>query len=538
MYRFICHAYNEGRKQRTRMIRINVIIERRINITQKEKRKRVTDIITPDDIKGWADGDTIAISAGTGAGKSYFIKNVLYEVAMHENSKILMLVHRSNCVAQFGKEITRDKKSDVIDIMTYQKLEYESLNDNAIDLSQYKYIVSDEFHYFIADAGFNNTTDVSFNQIISQANAIKIFMSATGEDVKDYIKNICGIETINFKLKLDYSFIKKLSFFHEDETMEVFIRKAISNNQKAIFFIQSVEKAYNLYRKFKQHSLFNCSKNNGKYYKYVDAEKIDNMLEEEHFDELILITTSCLDAGVNIIDQNLCHIVIDIKDIGSLIQCMGRKRIQHKDDKIYVYIKAINNQKLGSIETGLRKKLKMANYLSDNGTKAFLKKYPRKIDEANIIYDECSSNSDSELCIKKVNELMRFKKSRDIELIQSMKKLGKLGYCKYLAKKFGFYDAKKGYLYKITNENNDLESYLTNNVDKVMLTKNDRKDLIDRIDLKSNGKQLKGKATLNSALAERELPYEIIQYSTSRVVNGKKKNYKSVWEIKRISNEQ
>lgn len=85
-----------------------------------------------------------------GAGKSYFCKNILYEVAKSEQGKILMMIHRSNCVDQFRYEIETDGKADVIEVITYQSLEYSKLhNTNKYDLSQYMFIVCDEFHYFL-----------------------------------------------------------------------------------------------------------------------------------------------------------------------------------------------------------------------------------------------------------------------------------------------------------------------------------------------------------------------------------------------------
>ncbi len=65
------------------------------------------------------------------------------------------------------------------------------------------------------------------------------------------------------------------------------------------------------------------------------------MLVEEGFDESILITTTTMDAGVNITDTDVKYIVCDVEDVGVLIQCAGRRRINDKikDDGIYVYIK-------------------------------------------------------------------------------------------------------------------------------------------------------------------------------------------------------
>ena len=89
-----------------------------------EKKKRISDIITKEEASKWKIGSNILVAAPMGAGKSYFCKNTLYELAKEVNGKILMLIHRSNCVEQFKYEIERDGKADVIDVRTYQSLEY------------------------------------------------------------------------------------------------------------------------------------------------------------------------------------------------------------------------------------------------------------------------------------------------------------------------------------------------------------------------------------------------------------------------------
>ena len=149
---------------------------------------RVSDLIKLEDIKSWNDGEIITITAGTGVGKSYFIKNVLYDYAKSNNDKILFIVHRRNCKNQFINEIEEDKKSDVIKILTYQGIETGILKDKIIDLDKYKYIVADEYQYFCDDSNFNKTSDMSFEKIMS-SKSIKIFMSATDKLIKGYIKN-------------------------------------------------------------------------------------------------------------------------------------------------------------------------------------------------------------------------------------------------------------------------------------------------------------------------------------------------------------
>ncbi len=122
-------------------------------------KERVSDKITIADIESW-NNDIITIKAPTGAGKSYFVKYTLYNFAKSNNKKILFLIHRTNCVNQFQMEIEQAKKTDVIDIKTYQKLEIlNQTYKTYFDFSEYQYIVCDEFHYFMGDAAFSKTTD-------------------------------------------------------------------------------------------------------------------------------------------------------------------------------------------------------------------------------------------------------------------------------------------------------------------------------------------------------------------------------------------
>lgn len=494
-------------------------------------KEKVSDKIKVRDIKKWNKGDIITITSGCGSGKSYFVKNVLYQLAKEENKKILFLIHRKNCVEQFTKEIEKDKKEDVIDIKTYQSLESKELNKNKqqIDFSQYSYIVCDEFHYFVSDSAFNINTDVSLDLIININNAVKIFLSATTEIIDKYFK-WKGYETISYKFKIDYSFIESLTFFNKDNTMESFIEEAIKNNNKGIFFIQSAKKAYELYKKYEKYCLFNCSSSNLEYYKYVDREKISKMLIEEKFEERILITTTCLDTGVNIIDEDVKHIVCDVQDIYSLIQCIGRRRIQHNKDKIYVYIKSISNKQLGGKETQLKKKLKMADFFRKHTIKEYIEEFPKRYDKTVMVYDVVTEDRDT--ATKKLNKLMYYKCKYDIADILRMKKFGEYGYCKYLANLFGFKDNYR--LIEEENKKDDLEEYLESMVGKVMLMASNRKELIDILDVKSNRKQLKRINNLNGALEEMQLPYRIVEFETSRIIDGKKKKYKNAWKVEKL----
>lgn len=515
------------------------------------KKIRVTDLIKKEDVEKWKPRDNILIASPMGAGKSYFCKNTLYDMAKSVNGKILMLIHRSNCVEQFQYEIEADGKADVIEVITYQSLEYSVLhNTNKFDLSKYMFVVCDEFHYFFNDSSFNNKTAISFNMIMSNAESVHVFMSATGDHMARYMRKYIkdnGLEkAIEYEIPFDFSFIQQLTFFHKDKTMGEFLKEGVAKGDKGIFFIQSAEKAYKLYSKYKKYCVFNCSANNRKYYEYVDRNKIKDILINQRFNEQFLITTSCFDAGINIIDTDVKHIVIDIVDIGSLIQCIGRKRIQNEDDKLNIYIKIINNQKLAGLKRTMEKKIEMADFYMDNGYSVdkLIEKYPMQNDINNILYDDLVYDQNGNVIpnsyTKRINEPMYFKKKEDIADYSIMlKKFDTFGYCKYLALMFGFYDEGTGrFTYRMINEDYELNSYLQKMVkdEVVLLQLKDRSELIKKINAKQDGKLLKKADTLNKILEEREIDYRIKEFETTRNYtdengNKKKKKYKSAWKV-------
>lgn len=487
---------------------------------------RVSELVTIDKVKSWESGNIITIKAGTGSGKSYFIKNNLYAIAKKDNKKILFLLHRTNCINQFKTEILEANKEDTIHIQSYQSIEHTIKNNQHFDFDNYDYIVCDEFHYFMSDAAFNKTTDMSLNAILNHKQSIKIFMSATGDYMAKYLKGHKQLTTIDYELPINFDYINKLTFYKKDNTLELFMNEAIKSKQKAIFFIQSAEKAYNLYEKYKEHALFNCSQNNKKYYKYVDTDKINDMLINEKFEENVLITTTCLDAGVNIKDDQLKHIICDVKDIGQIIQCIGRKRLSKGDDNFYLYIKAISNQALGGFITKNRKKNEMAKYLMDHSPEEFVKEYQRENDSSNMVYDEIDAQGN---ITKKVNLLMYCSCLLDMAAMDKMKKT-KYGYCKEIA------DTFKISHYRLIEEDVkelELKEYL-NGIIGNRLMKEEQKKLIELIDLKdSRGRLQKGLNTLNAYLKDNKLHYLIVSKRTSERVDGKPKTIR-YWEV--ISN--
>ena len=486
-------------------------------------RKTISDLITIDEVKNWKEGEVITISAQMGYGKSYFIKNRLYEIAKENNQKIILLVHRTRCKQQFIQELEENKKLDVIDVVTYQTLE----NRKDFDISKYDYIVCDEFHYFTSDSNFNYKTDISLEKILRQTNKIKIFMSATGDLMQKYFKHI-ELETKNYEIKGNFEWINELNFFNKDETIEGIIEDIIDNDEKAIVFIESVEKAYKLYKKYKKYSLFCCSKSNKKY-RFVDEDDIEDMLKNEKFEDNLLITTTCLDAGINLRDDEIKTIICDVSDIGVLLQCLGRKR-RKENEKVDVYIHNINNNTLGGYETKVKLGMKMIKDFNTITIDEFTEKYSKSINDFynTLFYDEGST--------KKLNELMAFKLMEQLLLIKTIKgnedKKG-CGYKNYLANNVFNLEYKT---LEITYEHEELEEYLDSIVGKKLFKEEQKelKEVFARCGLKA---RTLGINTLKGYLKDNEIPFimDNPKPKTYRDENGKVKKEKTYWIVGKVN---
>jgi len=78
----------------------------------------------------------------------------------------------------------------------------------------------------------------------------------------------------------------------------------------------------------------------------------------------------------------------------------------------------------------------------------------------------------------------------------------------------------------------ELIPYLESNINSVLLKLCDRRELIGKINIKdSHGRLQKSRQYLNDGLQDLNLNYKIIQFETSRVINGEKIKYKNAWKI-------
>lgn len=476
--------------------------------------KYIENIIPVSDIPKWRPDEPVMISAGTGTHKTSYIYNYLGKYAKDNNKKILLLTQRTASKKQMQSDVKSKNLEGTIDVRTYQSLDHYIQGNGEIDLRVYDYIVSDESHYWISDAPFNNLLDLSFKAII-RSRAVKIFMSATVGDFERYLRLYTKWTIKKYEITRDWSFIDNLVFFTKDRQIAEIIDDFLAKGEKGIVFINNLKKSSGLYKKYRKQSLYVCSdsSNNG----MMDLNKKQELLDCERFDEPILITTSALDSGVNINDDDVKNIILDIKDIDTLLQCIGRKRLK-PDEKINLYIRIISDSQLDIIKNQFMDLIDEADYFLQNGKFAYLNKYCQNRDlNSRVMYLDL----DGEL---KLNQLRYYKSKADVVRINKIIEEG--GWMRYIAN----YLLRHCYQCR-TYDDIKLSDYLNANAGRIYYTPENREELIQAVGLQDRSRRLvKGINAINGFLKDRGYGYQIYKKPATYILpDGTKKRCKAAW---------
>lgn len=317
----------------------------------------------------WKRNDIVFLNAGTGTGKTSFIKMVC------ETRQVNVLI-LTNRVAN-RKQIENDLDFLLyyprrVNVLSYQALE-TSGNRYVQVLENYDFIFMDESHYFTKDNTFNTMTNCSYNKLMTMKSkrAIRVFMSATNESIVKH-----GITTYaNFSGNLTYDQLKKHVWIYEMKKNKSYISEIKKfyefseiideiniSKEKWLIFVSSYETGVE-YMKL----ILNKTK---KSVAFLNRENIDNeeetakkvlesLINYSIFEEDILLATSIIDNGVNIIDKNLKNIVIFSNEFSETIQELGRKRCMDLEDNFVLYLP---NETKRSLSGQLRNKQNKLKY--------------------------------------------------------------------------------------------------------------------------------------------------------------------------------
>ncbi len=538
--------------------------------------KFVSDIIG-DDYKDFKKGDVVIIDSQTGTGKNYFIENFL--IPWISPKKLLYISNRTNLkreikirlLEEYGEEIPRipegDPEGEVdlkeldkikkignVTVASYHALQHSSLNQmykgKYFDLSKYDCIVMDECHFPLTDSGFNNLCYLTYARLFTKqySDIIKIFMSGTMDDVRDditkYAKESNKIPKI-YETGRDYSYVNPKYFRHYGYTETITnLIKNDASGEKWLIFISNINQAKKILAELGEDK---CSiiKSGTK------SDELASILTKNRFEKKVLIATKALDNGISIKDDLLTNIVILAWDKTSLIQMLGRKRIKiDKAQPVNLYISTRSKKAFEGLlrkYDAKQKDLDLFNLENDNKN-SFNKKYDHKLSRIcdDLFYKDSETN---EFMINPIGEA---RLQKDMEFAERMIE--------------GFIaDKNFAYIYEqlswlelsdtfdednlieeviLDSDVDSLEDYLNSIVGNVMLQAPDREELIEKIGLidthNSNIKEnkiklLKNIDTLNSYFKEIEINFYIKEFETSRIINNKKKKFKSAWKVMRLT---
>lgn len=294
-------------------------------------------MIPDSEINTWCKGDNVCIVAGTGKGKSYFIKTALVEYARERERKILFLVHRTILKEQIELEVEELGIEDVFIVETYQFIELLKQSKETAKLDAFDYIVADEFHYFLADATFNRSTEISLNEVM-KANSVRVFMSATPNDMIKYFAEFRGVDIKKYEMPTTFDFVRSLTFIYGIDRIKEATYNTIDKGKKTIIFTTAGQKRMESLMKEFPLNMAYASPSNGKLYSMVSPNRINEMILNKRFKEDVLITTTAMDAGVSLFDKDIETIILDVRESNDIIQCLGRKRQVDEFDKVDLFI--------------------------------------------------------------------------------------------------------------------------------------------------------------------------------------------------------
>jgi superfamily II DNA or RNA helicase len=486
-------------------------------------KKYLTEIIMPEEVEKWEQGQIYSISAPTSTGKTIFAFNTLGAIAKKRHKKIIIFSNRILLKEQLEKN--RFGKEKIIDIEMYQSIEHLQLISGAlfglknegefdyhkvIDFSDYEFIIFDEAHSIFTDVFDKyreNIIDIFFTTIFR----IYVLLSATIDICYNYFDIP---ENNKYFLKRDYSYIDNI-FYYNQKNLKT-ILETIPFDEKAIVFVNSASRGQELKKQLPHNSEFICSKTHSCYRKSM--EKVFNQIRDtEIFDTKILIATKVIDNGINIKDETIKHIFIEFVYDTDFIQALGRLRVE--EQKVRLYISNISKQYLNTIRRDIKHKLYIAydnlefliNYDYDQKSKDEQKEIQMRYLEHNKKSDfQGMINNDGLLNKAKLHTIEYYEKQ--IDLINNM------GYLNYIA--FILFNDQNKAIDFINIEILDSKLILENSLDcfiNIRMYKEKRtafkKFLHDHslIDLVKRSERLKSmsKGTINKCFEELGLPYEL-----------------------------
>lgn len=466
----------------------------------------VSDLIG-EDYKNWFRR-IILLACGTGRGKTTFALGTYCKYLLSERKSIIYLCNRASLKKQVKYEINKYGIKDVT-CVSYQMFTKMLISGDSIP--EFDVYICDEAHYFLSDSEFNLYTDVIYEHLMSRSeDTTLLFMTATYKNIFNKIERDIQKESrqeaIKYYLPTDYEYVNKICWFRNGDLYGIIDDLLKNTDDKIMYFCNSITKMRKLYNHYSPTRGHNCDEDENvihetkiQYMSFYCSDSQDNkginfikkycskdiILRNEDvggysFNNRLLVTTKVLDNGVDFKDKKIKHIICDIFDLESAIQCLGRKRIIDENDTCVFYIRDYQNYELNLFYKHVIEQLEPVLLLKDNKPE-WIKKYgkDRAYKDYTIFYDFDYTHN------WKINEL-RFEKLLSDEATVLDMKEKRTSYRDEIIKYLGDSVSDKSVdMSDVAQERvqDIIEIYLKNNVDR-KLSKEEQEKFADICDIR------------------------------------------------------
>lgn len=299
----------------------------------------------------------VLLCAGTGAGKTSAILNVLVPYAQEHGQRICFVSSRCAINLQFKRRLAQIlgetsiltdysdeglRKLETIGpvtILTYHAL-WARMNTKSNDLRDVNFLVFDEVHALVLDAAFVDFTGRLLEKIpgfFIKAN--RIYLSATPDPVLPQLVHSEASNRLSiYQWKSDYGAYRLNFYSNQDDLFTHF--KALPEAEKCLIFVDSIKLGTIFQSRLPDSQLITAET------RKRDPVRWNRLISDPVLPTQFTIATSTLDAGVSLLDPDLHHIVCCGLDFAALVQQAGRKRLK-AGESIDLYLPSPTKQQLG-----------------------------------------------------------------------------------------------------------------------------------------------------------------------------------------------
>lgn len=333
-----------------------------------------------------------------------------------EQRKILLLSNRvalkEQLQATYGSGV-----EELVDFMNYQALIHKIKMGEPIP--KHDFIIADECHYFLSDAIFSCNTDIALDFLIKDCtDCLIVYLSATPKLFISYMEQYHpGYFTYAYKVKKRQPLAG--CYIWEDEAMLWNRLSKIPKGEKILFFRNNIKKNWELREHLRPYfkTAAICSIANPANKRYCDIEELKKIKTTSQFQADVLIATTTLDNGISIVDNNLKHIIVDLLDLDTIVQCIGRKRMM-EDDELHLYIKRPNKGDIMRQKEKINGLLEITDVYRNHSLEEFCRMYGRE-NLHGMLYPVVE-NAECQTMKYQVNHVKKFKLIQDRNFLNQL----------------------------------------------------------------------------------------------------------------------